>query len=345
MPLYALLLAALVLLCAGPSAERASAQSRSLAITSPAKSAKVKGRMKISVRASRAYTRVAFGIDRRTLWVDRRHPFRFRRSGRLDTRRLSRGRHRLWVAGRLRNGDVRRVSRTFLVQRRARGPRPPAPNPFGGRVLFRGDFDSGDAGQFRNVQSESGRVTVGTGNPAPFEGSHRARFEVRRGDEAAGGNRAEVTGPSFEEGSERWIRQAIYVPGGTATESGWRLVMQFHAFGGGSPPLAVFLESGRDLSFEVGHGDSSTFDWRGPRIQRNRWYDIALHVRFSPNPSVGFVEVYFNGRRQRLSNGRTRRYRATSEDGGAYYKTGIYRDDDINQTDVVYHDNVVISAP
>jgi Polysaccharide lyase len=340
------LLAAVVLLAAALPTAQASAQRTSLAITSPGKSATVKHRMRIRVRASRAYTRVSFGVDRRTLWVDRDRPFRFRRSGILNVRGLARGRHRLWIEGRRRDGDVRRVSRTFFVQRRARRPRPPAPsNPFGGRVLFRGDFDTGNAEQFRNVQSERGRVTFGAANPSPFEGSHRARFEVRPGDEAASGNRAEVTGPSFEEGSERWIRQAIYVPSGTATERGWRLVMQFHAFGGGSPPLAVFLESGRDLRFEVGHGDSSTFDWRGPRIQRNRWYAIALHVRFSPNPSQGFVEVYFNGRRQRLTNGRTRRYRATSEDGGAYYKTGIYRDDDIDQTDVVFHDNVVISAP
>ena len=340
------LLAGVLSLAAALPAAPASAQTRSLAIASPGKFAKVQGRMKVRVRASRGYTRVAFGVDRRVLWVDRRYPFRFRRSGFLDTRGLASGRHRLWVEGRRRDGDVTRVSRAFVVQRRGRRPRSPAPpNPLGGRVLFRGDFDTGDAEQFRNVQSEPGRVKIGSGNPAPFEGSHRARFEVRRGDEAASGNRAEVTGPSFEEGSERWIRQAIYVPSGTATEGGWRLVMQFHAFGGGSPPLAVFLESGRDLSFEVGHGDSSTFDWRGPRIQRNRWYAIALHVRFSPNPSEGFVEVYWGGRRQRLTNGRMRRYRATSEDGGAYYKTGIYRDDEIGQTDVVFHDNVTISAP
>ena len=341
-----LLLTGLLLFSATFAVGQASAKPR-LAITSPGKSATVKGRMKVAVRASRVYTRVTFGVDRRVLWVDRRYPFKFRRKAVLNTRRLSRGRHVLWVAGRRRNGDLDRASRVFRVQRRTRAPRRPAPpsRPFGGAVLFRGDFDTGDAEQFRNVQAEQGRVTVGTGNPAPFQGSHRARFEVRPGDESAGGNRAEVTGPSFPEGSERWIRQAIYVPSGTATERGWRLVMQFHAFGGGSPPLAVFLDSGPNPRFEVGHGDSSTFDWHGPAIQRNRWYDIALHVRFSPNASEGFVEVYFEGRQQRLTNGQMRRHRATSEDGGAYYKTGIYRDDDIDQTDVVYHDNVLISAP
>jgi hypothetical protein len=48
-------------------------------------------------------------------------------------------------------------------------------------------------------------------------------------------------------------------------------------------------------------------------------------------------------RLQTLTNGQTRRYRATS--GGAYYKTGIYRSSSIGQTDVIYHDNVVIAAP
>ncbi|HEX2414752.1 MAG TPA: polysaccharide lyase [Thermoleophilaceae bacterium] len=354
--LLAAALASLMLSGMWPVSE-ASAKRRGLAITSPAKPVKVKGRMKVTIRASRAFKKVRFGVDGRRLWVDHRRPFEFRRTGYLNTRRLKRGKHRLWVAGRRRNGSLKRVSRVFYVQRRQktsprrpgaprRPPTPPSPlAPFGSNLLFRGDFDSGDTEQFRNVQAAPGRVTVGTNGPAPFEGSHRGRFEVRAGDQAAGGNRAEVTGPNFSEGDERWIRQAIYVPAGTATESGWRLVAQLHNLGGGSPPVALFLESGSDLSFEVGHGDSSTFDWNGPAIQRNRWYDVVLHIRFSSSPSRGFVEVWLDGRRQTMTNGQTRRYRATLEDGGAYYKTGIYRSDSIAQTDVVYHDNVLIAGP
>ena len=346
----------LLLVAASLPVAQASAGKGPFAIISPKKSANVKGRMKVTVRASRRFTKVRFGVDGRRVWVDRKYPFKFRKRGYLKTRRLTRGKHRLWVAGRRRNGDFKRVSRIFYVRRGrtnrpnspSRPPAAPAPRPFapfGGAVLFRGDFDTGDASQFRNVQSAPGRVTFGTSGPAPFQGSHWGRFAVQPGDEAASGNRAEVTGPDFDEGDERWIRQAIYVPTGTATESGWRLVAQFHNLGGGSPPVALFLESGSDLSFEVGHGDSSTFDWNGPAIQRNRWYDVALHIRFSSNPSVGFVEVYLDGRRQTMTNGQPRRYRATLEDGGAYYKTGIYRSDSIGQTDVVYHDNVLISAP
>ena len=351
-------LAGLVLLFATFPVAEASAKPRKLAIMSPAENANVKGRVKVIVRAPKRYKKVRFGVDGRRMWVDHKFPFKFRKTGFLRTKRLGRGKHRLWVAGRRRGGRLDRVSSVFYVRRGRKAkprsapprgaPRSPAPPlaPFGGNILFRGDFDTGDAEQFRNVQAEAGRVTFGTSGPAPFQGSHWGRFEVQAGDEAASGNRAEVTGPDFDEGDERWIRQAIYVPTGTATESGWRLVAQFHNLGGGSPPVALFLESGGSgLSFEVGHGDSSTFDWNGPAIQRNRWYDVVLHLRFSSNPSVGFVEVYLNGQRQTMTNGQPRRYRATLEDGGAYYKTGIYRSDSIGQTDVVYHDNVLIAGP
>jgi Polysaccharide lyase len=349
-------LACLMLLCGAFPAADASAKKRGLAITSPAKVVKVKGKLKVTIRASRAFKKVRFGVDGRRLWVDHSRPFKFRKTGYLNTRRLKRGKHRLWVSGRRKGGKLKRVSRVFYVQRKRRraprrpgGPAPtPAPAPplapFGGNVIFRGDFDTGDASQFEDVESVPGRVTVGTSGPAPFQGSHRGRFEVQAGDEFANGNRTEVRGPDFSEGDERWIRQAIYVPTGTATESGWRLVAQFGS-GNGSPPVALFLESDSNLSFQVGYGDSSTFDWEGPAIQRNRWYDIVLHVRFSSNPTVGFVEVYLNGQRQTMTNGQPRRYRATLAGDGVYYKTGIYRSDSIGQTDVVYHDNVLIAAP
>ena len=347
----------LLLLAAVLPIAQASAKPPKLAIMSPAENANVKGRVKVIVRAPKRYKKVRFGVDGRRMWVDHKFPFKFRKTGYLRTKRLGRGKHRLWVAGRRRGGRLDRVARVFYVRRGRRGkpratPPPSAPRrpssplaPFGGNLLFRGDFDTGDASQFENTQSAPGRVTFGTSGPAPFQGSHWGRFEVQPGDEAASGNRAEVTGPDFDEGDERWIRQAIYVPSGTATESGWRLVAQFHNRGGGSPPVALFLESDSGLSFEVGHGDSSTFDWNGPAIQRNRWYDITLHIKFSSNPAEGFVEVYLDGQRQTMTNGQPRRYRATLEDGGAYYKTGIYRSDSIGQTDVVYHDNVLIAGP
>jgi hypothetical protein len=231
-------------------------------------------------------------------------------------------------------------------------PRAPSPQqaPLGGSVLFRGDFNTGDLSQWGVVHSQTpDRVTVGTSRPPPHEGAYHARFEVRPGDGREGeGNRAEVTAPQpagwFAEGQERWIRQSVYVPSQTLEKS-WKLITQYSANGVGSPALAMFLVGGSRPRFELRHGDSSTTDWVGPKLQFDRWYDIAVHVRYSSSPTTGFIEVYLEGAKQTLTNSQTRRHRTTMEHGKAYLKVGIYRNASHSTTNVVYHDNVVVSGP
>jgi Polysaccharide lyase len=363
-----------LLLSATLSVERASAKKRSLAITSPKKSAKVKGRMKVTIHASRAYKRVGFALDGRRLWLDREFPFKFRKTAYLDTRRLKRGKHRIRVGGRRRNGDLNRVSRVFHVERRRRRPgrrsnpppppapvndetnAPPPPSPLsggtcGGIPVVRGTFnDSIDPPFIRTHAEAPDRITRVTSPVA--EGSHAGRFEVRPGDVAAEGNRAEVvvtfynsaSNPGFAEGAEGWVCSWVYIPDGTATTSGWRIIHQQTGNGLGSPPVATFLDT-NPLSFRIGHGDSSTTDWRSAPIARNRWYHLATHLRASSNPSVGFVEVYLNGQIQTLMNGQTRRYRVTRENNRAHTFVGLYRSDSVGQTDVLYHDNIVVAGP
>jgi Polysaccharide lyase len=221
-----------------------------------------------------------------------------------------------------------------------------------GGVLFRGDFETGDLSQWGPVQAEaSDRVTVGADGPEPLEGRFHGRFEVRPGDTGgeAGGNRAEVTPPKevprFEEGDERWIRDSVYVPRQTL-DTPWRQVVQYSANGEGSPAVALFLDTDGESRprLELRHGDSSTKDWVGPTLAFDRWYEISVHLNYSSDPSAGFVEVYLDGKKQTLTNGQTRRYRATMEHGEAYLKVGIYRDPSHDSTDVVFHDDVVISA-
>ncbi|MBA2536063.1 MAG: heparin lyase I family protein [Actinobacteria bacterium] len=42
---------------------------------------------------------------------------------------------------------------------------------------------------------------------------------------------------------------------------------------------------------------SSSRHWGLARLRRARWYTFTLHVKWSSNPSVGFVEVWLNGRK------------------------------------------------
>ena len=41
--------------------------------------AKVKGKVRLTIRASKAYKRVGFRLDGRRLFVDHKHPFKFRK--------------------------------------------------------------------------------------------------------------------------------------------------------------------------------------------------------------------------------------------------------------------------
>jgi hypothetical protein len=61
----------------------------------------------------------------------------------------------------------------------------------------------------------------------------------------------------------------------------------------GSPPV-LFLRvwGGKDTS--VG---SATYVYNHARLKYNHWYDVLLHARWSPDPSVGFMEWWLDGKR------------------------------------------------
>jgi hypothetical protein len=339
---------------------RASAKRRSLAITSPAKSSTVDGKLRLTVRASRAYKRVGFRLDGHRLWVDRKYPFGFRKTGYLDTSGLKRGRHRLRVAGRRRNGKLNRAWRVFRVRHRTRGPsaspRPPAapapappappPVPVGTGVCTAPTYQTFENSITQrpglpNVQAVAGRITLSGDFAAP--GTRSGRFELRAGDNVANGNRAEIrsgSDQSFAEGQESWIRQSTLISNTGFTQSGWRIVRQHHS-GGGSPVIAVFVDL-NPLQFRVGHGDSSRVDWRSPPISRNTWYDLTIHWRSASNGG-GFVDVWF------APLGETpvvvaRTDNLTTRATHSYYKTGLYRSSSISETDVAYHDNICMGS-
>jgi hypothetical protein len=357
--LAALGAAGLLLLAATLPVAPASAKRRPLAITSPAKSATVDAQVRLTVRASRAYKRVGFRLDGRRLWVDRRYPFGFRKTGYLDTSGLKRGKHRLRVAGRRRNGKLNRAWRVFRVRHR-RGPSAspgtpatpapaqpaPPPVPVGTGVCTAPTYQTFEnsitqAPGLPNVQAVTGRITLSSDFAAP--GTRSGRFELRAGDDVANGNRAEIrsgSDQSFAEGQESWIRQSTLISNTGFTQSGWRIVRQHHS-SNGSPAIAVFVDL-NPLQFRVGHGDSSRVDWRSPPISRNSWYDLTIHWRSASNGG-GFAEVWFAPLGQapvvvaRTDN-------LTTREDHSYYKTGAYRSSSISETDVVYHDNICMGS-
>jgi hypothetical protein len=193
------------------------------------------------------------------------------------------------------------------------------------------------------VQSLRERISLSTANP--FEGQKAARFEVRPGDVEpdTGSQRSEVSGPTFSEGEDLYIRDAIRVPGGNSFDGPWQIIQQLHEEDwGGSPGMAVLLESTRAL--KLGSGDSSRTFWKSAPLQTDRWYDLVYRVNLSQDPGTGFVEVWLDGARQTLANGQARMYGQTIQAAETYIKAGIYRSKSSTGTSIVEHDAVVVGT-
>lgn len=182
-----------------------------------------------------------------------------------------------------------------------------------GDLLFDGGFERGSS--WPSVVRESGdRVAVVT-SPVR-EGRHAARLTARDSDPVTdGGNpRAQLNGPAMHrEGDEQFIGWSTYFPGDfPAVPSGaWFVFFQWHGKPySGSPRLGFGVSP--DGRIELRRDDVYGFDrvWSQP-LARERWIDFTVRVKWSKDPSVGFVELWVDGAPQPFSNGQTRLAMAT----------------------------------
>jgi hypothetical protein len=213
-----------------------------------------------------------------------------------------------------------------------------AENP---EVLFRGDFEAGF--DEWHVQSLSSRATLFSSGA--FQGTQAAHFEVRDGDvePETGSQRSEVSGPTFDEGEDLYIRDAIRIPSASDFSASWQIIQQLHEENwSSSPGLAVFLDPENFLT--LGSGDGSTSFWTSGKLQHDRWYDLVYRVVLSQDPGTGLVEVWLDGTQQTLDNGQTRDYGQTIQAAQTYLKAGIYRSGSSSGTSIVEHDAITVGT-
>jgi uncharacterized protein (TIGR03382 family) len=207
-------------------------------------------------------------------------------------------------------------------------------------TLWKGDFETGDLSQWTRAQSvASDRLQVVS--DVTREGSKALKVTVRQGDNpiAASGNRNEVVYLTEEaQGSEYYYKWSTLFPDNYPIANTWQLFAQWHQEGCcGSPPLEFYVV-GQELHLRAG-GSEGKIIWTGPLV-RGQWNDFVLHVKWSSDPNVGFVELYRNGK---LVAPKT--YAATQFGGERnYLKLGLYRDNSISQVGVVYHDGFAMGT-
>lgn len=202
-------------------------------------------------------------------------------------------------------------------------------------VIWRGDFETGDRSQYSVSQLVSeDRLQVVT-SPVS-EGRYALKVTVKQGDNpiSASGNRNEVVHWGNEtEGMEYYYRWRVLFPADYPKVNTWQLFTQWHHDGCcGSPPVEFYVY-GDELRLRLTNGADV---WTAPLV-RGVWNELVFHVKWSSDPAVGFVELWHN-REKAVA----RRNAATMYAGAKnYLKLGLYRNSNITQTGVVYHDGFI----
>lgn len=205
-------------------------------------------------------------------------------------------------------------------------------------VLWRGDFETGDTSQWTKTQRVAPNRLAIVSSPVR-QGQHAARFEVRQGDDPinASGDRSElVYAPLEAEGNERWYGWSTLWPSTYPSANTWQVFTQWHHTGlTGSPPLEMYV-IGEAVHLRI---DARTVLWTTPLV-RGRWHDFVLHVKWSSDPDVGFVELWYDGARVLPKTFGRNMYPGQKN----YLKQGLYRSDTIAVTGTLFHDGMTIGT-
>lgn len=168
------------------------------------------------------------------------------------------------------------------------------------------------------------------------EGRYAIRALVRRYDNPiqASGNRNELFYNSQEPmGSEFYYRWSTMFDDSFPSHPSWAVFTQWHqsALCCGSPPVEFYV---RGEQIFLGIMDQPV--WSAP-LRRGVWHDFVFHVRWADTPSVGFIELYYDGELVI-----PRRSAATNMPGQLnYLKQGLYRDEAIEPDGIVFHDAMI----
>lgn len=129
------------------------------------------------------------------------------------------------------------------------------------------------------------------------DGKYASRVEIRKGDIGASNiTRVEmaVTVPSStkQEGAEIWYAWSALTPEDQPLTKGSHQIAYWEG-------IKVFKQV---MAFSV-DADNISFATNLPKYQQHwrgkftpgKWHDFILHVKWSPDPAVGLVELFFRG--------------------------------------------------
>src|SRR5581483_11987266 len=141
-----------------------------------------------------------------------------------------------------------------------------------------------------------------------------------------------------------------YIDEGTTAYIGWRSRLdlisssevrtlgQFKAHGSWTINYPFTIEASgntyRLVTFDT--SNTGTTIWSITLPSKSTWISMELKVNVSSDPSVGYIELWYNGTHQVFSNGSTRWNGATFSGSSCDFHWGIYRSTRVNGTENHY---------
>lgn len=222
-------------------------------------------------------------------------------------------------------------------------------------------------------------------SPDP-NGTNASKVTLKHGDVytdpgGAQSNRAEVvlinklpdrtndppaTGYLFRENDDVWFHwYTLFSTNGYPTTSDtkmWQVWTQWHQNSDSTAlcctPAVEFNVLGSNLDLRVlGHiwdhqgcfnitAGQCGYKWV-EHIQKGKWYDMLLHVKWSTSNNGGFMEMYVNHMRvsQNIMD-KSHPFATLDSDGLVYLKQGLYRNPNIAFDQTIHHDGMqVVKCP
>jgi len=241
---------------------------------------------------------------------------------------------------------------------------PPSPEPSApaqSRIDWTGDAERPWNDEWANYSCQSSSRFSRVSTPSP-QRERAYRIEVRDGDDSYGercelaqGNPGKSGFPTFEEGEERWISYQVNMPNSfpVDTNGRWNGIFALRQNGDlGAAAISMEVRNGRfhlNTSQDNGSSGGSNTVWSA-RAQRNRWVKFTTRVKFSPDPTVGFVELYgdLDGTGNKLLMARKMTHTMKRDSAGravpSHSRIGISRDPGISGTAAIYFDGYTVAT-
>jgi hypothetical protein len=208
--------------------------------------------------------------------------------------------------------------------------------PASATVTWRGGFETGNLKEWSTFQHPEHIQII----DSPLrDGQYAARLEVHQTDTFGGKDvrvRMGVTKPSPFENAEVYYAFSTFVSAEQPLVPGYHQLAIWESVK--AHPVMYFGASSGTVSFNM--VVPIKVKWSGS-LAPGRWHDTVVHVKWSPDPAIGFVEMMYDGQ---VVVPKTSGQTMWSTGEANTFSLGVLRDKAVVPVEVIFLDAVMVAT-